>query len=78
MTVQDTVRTVTVPRQAGPVEPPLPLVPPSAVAAPATAPLPRQARPLTADERQFAVALVALFLALEAIIVGGLLLAQYA
>ncbi len=79
MTVQDAVRTVTVPRQAGPADPPLappaPLPPAAAAApAPATASLLGRDRPLTADERQFAVALVVL----ESVIVTGLLLAQYA
>lgn len=73
MTVQDTVPTsaVTVPRQAGPVEPP--------PAAPAVVPVPLvgRDRPLTADERAFAIGLAALVLVLGTIIVVGLLVGQY-
>lgn len=79
MTVQDTARTVTVPRQAGPadrpVEAPAPVV--AAAPAPTTALLLGRERPLTADERQFALGLVMMVLALAAVIVGGLLLAQH-
>ena len=60
MTVSDTVRTLTVPQQAAPADPPL-------------AP-----RPLSAEERQFVLALAAMVVVLGTIIVAGLLLAQYA
>lgn len=71
MTVQETVHTVTVPQQAGPVDPPL--------SAPAVAPAPLvgRDRPLTADERAFAIGLAALVLVLGTIIVVGLLVGQY-
>lgn len=62
--------TVTVPRQTGPVEPPSaprPSVP--------AAPLLERDRPWTADERQFLVGLVGLFVLLETSIVGGLAVA---
>lgn len=72
MTVQDTVGTITVPRQAEPVDPPL------APAPPATAPLVGRDRPLTTDERQFALGLAAMAAVLGTIIVVGLLLGQYA
>jgi hypothetical protein len=71
MTVQDTVGTITVPRQAEPVDPPL--VP----APPATAPLLGRDRPLTTDERQFALGLAVLALVLGTIIVVGLLVAEH-
>ena len=77
MTVQDTVRTITVPQQAQPVDPPL-------APRPATADVPPPAllvgrdRPLTTDERQFAIGLAALALVLGTIIVVGLLVGQYA
>jgi hypothetical protein len=69
MTVQDTITTVTVPQQAGPTEPP--------VAAPPPAPLVGRDRPLTVDERAFAIGLTALVLVLGTIIVVGLLVGQY-
>lgn len=70
MTVHDT-RTVVLPRQAGPVDPPL-------------APLPRRHTGQTADhraartaaERQFGLSLLAMWVGLESVIVGGLLLAE--
>ena len=79
MTVQDVARTVTVPLQGGPADQPL-SPPPPAPAAPAPAPaaLLGRDRPLTGDERQFAVALVAMLAGLTVIIVTGLLLAEYA
>ncbi len=78
MTVQAVVPTVTVPRQAGPVDPPLAPLPLSAeVPAVRAAPLLGRDRPLTPDERQFAIGLVAVFVALMTYIVSGLLLAQY-
>ena len=77
MTVQDAVRTVTVPPQAQPADPPpAPLAPP--VPAPASAPLLGRDRPLTADERQIAVALAVMVSILSLVIVTGLLVAQYA
>lgn len=45
---------------------------------PVAIPLLGRDRPLTADERQFALALAALSVVLGTIIVTGLLLAQYA
>ncbi len=77
MTVEDTVRTVTVPQQAGPVEPPPATTAPAPAPAPAAAPLLGRDRPLTADERQFAIGLAALVAVLGAIIVVGLLLAEH-
>ena len=70
MTVQDSAPTLAhVPRQAGPVEPP---------AAPAhVPPLLGRDRPLTADERAFALGLTALVLVLGTIVVVGLLVGQY-
>ena len=75
MTVQDTVPTVTVPRQAQPADPPRTG---PAADAPPSAPLLGRDRPLTADERQFAVGLAVLALVLGTIVVAGLLLGQYA
>ena len=72
MTVQDTVRTVSVPRQAGPAEPPTAHVEPTALA-----PLLGRDRPLTTDERQFAVGLAVLAAVLGTVIVVGLLVGQY-
>ncbi len=69
MTVQVAVRTVVVPRQAGPVEPP-----PAAV--PAPAPLLGRDRPLTRDEREFVLGLVGLLVFLQAIIITGIVLAE--
>ena len=77
MTVQDTVRTVHVPQQAPPTEPP-PAPQPPATQAPPTPALVGRDRPLTADERMFALGLLALALVLGTIIVVGLLLGQYA
>ena len=76
MTVQDTVPTITVPSQAAPVDPPV--APPAVTAAPTAAPLIGRDRPLTTDERQFAIGLAVLTLVLGTIIVVGLLLGQYA
>ena len=74
VSVQETP-TVSVPRQAGPADP---LVTPAAspAAGPASPVLGRD-RPLTADERSFAIGLVALVLVLGTIIVVGLLVGQY-
>jgi hypothetical protein len=72
MTVQDTA-TVTLPQQAGPVDPPLST--PAPVSVPA--PLIGRDRPLTADERACALGLTALALVLGTIIVVGLLVGQY-
>jgi hypothetical protein len=75
MTVQDT-RTVTVPRQAGPAEAPLP--PAAATApAPATPPLLGRDRPRTADERAFALGLLAMLVCLGSFIFAILLCAKY-
>jgi hypothetical protein len=72
MTVQAPASTVpldrvVVPRQAGPVEPPLtaPLVP---------APLKGRDRPLTAEERSCLLGLIALHLVLSTIVVVGVLI----
>lgn len=76
MDVQETP-TVSVPRQAGPAEPPpAPAAVPAPAATPA-APLLGRDRPLTADERAFALGLSALALVLGTIIVVGLLVGQY-
>ena len=77
MTVQDATRTVSVPRQAEPVDLPL-ATPAPATPVPAAAPLLGRDRPLTTDERDFARGLAALFVVLGTIIVVGLLLGQYA
>jgi hypothetical protein len=77
MTVQDATRTVDVPRQAGPVDPPLTAVAPTP-ATPAAPALLGRDRPLTPEERGFALGLVAMLLVLGTIIVAGLLLGQYA
>ena len=76
MTVQDTVPTVTVPTQAGPVDAPAARLPVTAEVPP-SAPLLGRDRPLTTDERQFAVGLAVLALVLGTIIVVGLLVGQY-
>ena len=76
MTVQDTVPTITVPSQAAPVDPPV--ASPAVTAVPTAAPLIGRDRPLTTDERQFAIGLAVLTLVLGTIIVVGLLLGQYA
>lgn len=80
MTVQDTVRTVTVPSPAAPADAPLAPVPPTpaAGAEQAAAPLLGRERPLTADERQCRLALALLFIGLMLMIVPGLLLGHYA
>lgn len=77
MTVQDTVPTITVPHQAAPADPPM-ASPAPAAAAPAAPPLIGRDRPLTTDERQFAIGLAVLVLALGTIIAVGVLLGQYA
>ncbi len=77
MTVQDTVRTVVVPRQAEPADPPLAPPAPATDTAPAVAALLGRDRPLTADERMFAIGLVMMLLILGTIIVTGLLVGQY-
>ena len=73
MTISDTIRTPTVPQQAGPAGPPLP---PQQTAT-AAAPLLGSDRPLSAEERQFVLALVAMVLVLGTVIVTGLLVAQH-
>lgn len=75
MTVQDT-RTVTVPPQAGPADPPLPLST-TAAPAPAAALLLGRDRPRTAEEREFALALVAMLVCLGSFIFAILLFAEY-
>lgn len=78
MTVQDTV-TVPVPQQAPPPEPQGTARPAAGTAGrggPAAAPLVGRDRPLTTEERQFALALVVMLLALGSIIVTGLLMAE--
>ena len=78
MPVQDTTTPavtlphVTVPSQAGPVDAPLPLPAPEPAA-----PLLGRDRPLTTDERQFALGLALLTLVLGTIVVVGLLVGQY-
>jgi hypothetical protein len=69
MTVQDATRTVVVPQQARPVDPPLAPAP-----EPAAAPLLGRDRPLTAEERQFLLGGLAMCLCLGLYIVTGLLL----
>lgn len=74
MSVQDAVRTVTIPKQAGPADPPLT----APVAAPAArAGIPGADRPLTSDERQFILGASITFGGLAAIIVTFLLLSVY-
>ena len=71
MSVQDAVRTVTVPAQAGPVDPPL------TTAAPAALPragVPGRDRRLTSEERQFILGASITFGGLAVIIVTFLLL----
>ena len=69
-TVQDVTATVTVPRQAGPVDP-----------APAPVPVPARLvgreRPFTPEERQFVLGAYAMFLVLLAVIVAELLLDRF-
>ena len=69
-----TLQTVTIPQQAGPAEPP-PAAAPPAAKAPA---LIGKDRPLTAEEREFRLSLVGLFLFLQALIVPLLLISHYA
>lgn len=74
MSVQDAVRTVTVPQQAEPADPPL-----AASATPAPrAGVPGRDRPLTSDERQFILGATITFGGLAVIIVTFLLLSVYA
>ena len=77
MTVHDTATpaVVTVPAQAGPVDAPPPAAAPAAPAS--AAPLLGRDRPLTTDERQFALGLALLTLVLGTIVVVGLLVGQY-
>lgn len=76
MTVQDTAVTVTVPTQAQPVDaPPAPL--PVTADVPPSAALLGRDRPLTTDERQFAIGLAVLTLVLGTVIVVGLLVGEY-
>ena len=71
MSVKDAVRTVTVPQQAGPADPPL--------EAPAPTPpwvgVPGNARALTKEEREFLLGAIITFGGLAVIIVTFLLLA---
>jgi hypothetical protein len=76
MTVQD-VRTVVIPKQAGPADPPLEATPPAAPAAPEVDRRVGRDRPLDAEERGFVVGLFLTFVFLSAIIVGGISWAQY-
>jgi hypothetical protein len=78
MPVQDAARTVTVPQQAGPADPPL-TTPITEAAAPAPAPEPLlgRDRPMTPDERHFAIGIAVLFFGFTAILLTGLLMAQY-
>ena len=76
MTVQDAARSVTVPQQAGPADPPL--AEDETVPAAAPAPLLGRDRALTTDERQFALGLVAMALVLGTYIVVFLLVSAYA
>lgn len=76
MSVQDAVRTVTVPRQAEPADPPLTSAAPPPAAPPRAGVIGRD-RPLTKDEREFVLMTGGVFGALSVIIVTFLLLAQY-
>lgn len=72
MSVQDAVRTVTVPQQGGPADPPL------AAARPAPrAGVPGADRPLTSEERQFILGASITFGGLAVILVTFLLLSVY-
>jgi hypothetical protein len=73
MSVQDAVRTVTIPQQAGPADPPLAARPPAPRAG-----VPGHARPLTSDEKQFILGASITFGGLAVIIVTFLLLSVYA
>ncbi len=77
MAVQEAVRTVAVPRQAAPADPVVaaPLLP-ETPAPVATAPVLGRDRPLSAEERQFAIALAVMGVVLKLIIVTGLVMAQ--
>ena len=82
MSVQDDVRTVTVPSPTEPADPPLAsLSTPTPTRPPAPAPAPTgvvgRDRPLTKDERLFVFAASGIFVVLSTIIVTFLLLAQY-
>ena len=70
MSTQDDLRTVTVPRQAGPSDPPL--TEPAPVP---TAGIPGHDRPLTSEEKQFLVGASITFGGLALMIVTFLLLA---
>ena len=80
MNVQDTVRTVVIPRQAEPSDdlPAATSVAARPVPAPAAAPLLGRDRPLTTDEREFLYGFGALVLLLSTFIVTFLLLSHYA
>lgn len=72
MSVQDAVRSITIPQQAGPADPPLtaaPLAPRAGV--------PGRDRPLTSDEKQFILGASITFGGLAVIIVTFLLLSVY-
>ena len=71
--VREAVRTVTVPRQAGPVDAPLPARPDDV---PAPARLVGRDRPLDPEERSFLISMVVLVSFLSTIIVGGLVFAE--
>lgn len=72
MSVQDAVRTVTIPEQAGPADPPL-----TAAASAPRAGVPGANRPLTSDEKQFILGASITFGGLAVIIVTFLLLSVY-
>lgn len=72
MSVQDAVRTVTIPAQGGPADPPLAAAPP----APRVG-VPGRDRPLTSDEKQFILGASITFGGLAVIIVTFLLLSVY-
>jgi hypothetical protein len=76
MPVQDAARTVTVPQQAGPADPPL-TTSTTEAAAPAPAPLLGRDRPMTPDERHFAIGIAVLLVGFTTILLTGLLMAEH-
>lgn len=76
MSVQDELRTITLPRQAGPVDPPPETALPPTAPAPARSGLVGRDRPLTRDERQFALGLAAMAVVLCTYVVTFLLIAD--
>lgn len=78
MSVQDAVRTASVPSPSKPADPPLAAPAPLLdIPTGAAAGVPGRDRPLTRDEREFVLSLAVVFGALSVIIVTFLLLAQY-